>query len=140
MWKVPSKLLSIEGPKTRCTRCREVTMMAFPVDRKVRRKAQKGCRPCGQQNAVFGQEMQGVIHCDAKGDGEDDGGGDLQVDVHGPHDASDEDQGEEVGDQSDDEHAQAPCIRPISRATTAKAISSPVTMSEAQNRVGCSGR
>ena len=60
-----------------------------------------------QQNAVLGQEVKGVIHCDAKSDGEDDGGRYLQVDVHGPHEAGDKEQGEDIGHQGDQGHFKA---------------------------------
>ena len=50
--------------------------------------------------------MQGVINGNAEGDGEDDGGRHLQVDVQRAHEPGDEQQRKHVGHEGDQGHAQ----------------------------------
>ena len=59
-----------------------------------------------EQDAVFGEEMQGVVNGNAEGDGEDDGGRHLQIDVQRAHEPGDEQQRKHVGHEGNQGHAQ----------------------------------
>ena len=44
-----------------------------------------GGDPLGQQQLVFGQEVEGVVYCNSKGNGEDDRSGNFEVDARSTH-------------------------------------------------------